>query len=372
MTYRRGRYYHLDMRLDGWGRLALSTRQKSKRRADQVEAAVRSVHLQGQWHLLDALQAGRLGVAAFYAAYATDRLDELHVGPNPPLTDACDAFSRAHAHDRRYGLAMDRIKAFAPAGARLTWLKDHIRDVVTNYRTLGLAAGTEHRELVGVFLLIAERFGEPERRRLYRETRRIRRRPKGRRDRLLTPREIRALKDAAGDWWLPICLALSTGIRRSELLRLEARDVDGDQLIVRSGKSKAAERAIPLGGEVLGLMRGWLAEQGVTGSDPLFPGLTDHYLTVGWRQVRKTAGVNCVWHTLRHTWATNMARVGTPAHELMRLGGWSSLVTVQKYLKHAPQLGTYVDQAASEMGLGGEKAPTLRPQSGRERRKVGG
>ena len=39
-------------------------------------------------------------------------------------------------------------------------------------------------------------------------------------------------------------------------------------------------------------------------------------------------------HSLRKSWATNLANCGVPAHTLMKMGGWSSIETVQEfYLK---------------------------------------
>ena len=368
MTYLRNGTYHIDLRLDGWGRLALSTKQKNKAIGVKMETAIKAVHLQGKWHILDALQNKTLGVKAFYAAYVSDRLDDLHVGPNPPLVESCDQFSKDQG-DFRYTRAMERVKGLAPRGARVSWVRDNLREVILAYRHL--APGTEARELAGVFLLIAEHFGYDLRRSLYRDTKSIRRKPTARRDRYLLPEEIDKLRDVSGDWWPMICLSLSTGIRKGELLELTPQNLDlvTGKLVIFKGKTPAAERAIPLGGEILGLLRGWTVGLGPT--DKLFP-VGDSTVHDAWSRIRQSVGIDITWHGLRHTWATHAAQSGMPLTELMRLGGWTNLSMVQRYAKFAPDASEYVDKMTLRMGLGGSGVPKIRPQAPRQGRKIRG
>jgi len=56
-----------------------------------------------------------------------------------------------------------------------------------------------------------------------------------------------------------------------------------------------------------------------------------------WRKALTRAGIEDFrWHDLRHTWATWQRQAGTPTHELQRLGGWKSLVMVERYAHVAP------------------------------------
>lgn len=59
--------------------------------------------------------------------------------------------------------------------------------------------------------------------------------------------------------------------------------------------------------------------------------------TRAWREALVRSGIEDFhWHDLRHTWATWQRQAGTPTHELQRLGGWKSLVMVERYAHVAP------------------------------------
>ena len=49
------------------------------------------------------------------------------------------------------------------------------------------------------------------------------------------------------------------------------------------------------------------------------------------------AGTGLTVHCLRHTWASRMVEAGADLTLLMALGGWSSLVMVQRYSHHRPE-----------------------------------
>lgn len=54
--------------------------------------------------------------------------------------------------------------------------------------------------------------------------------------------------------------------------------------------------------------------------------------TKAWRRAVKEAGLGDFhFHDLRHVWASRHIRNGTMLYELMELGGWSKMDTVNKY-----------------------------------------
>src|ERR1700690_542679 len=60
--------------------------------------------------------------------------------------------------------------------------------------------------------------------------------------------------------------------------------------------------------------------------------------TKAWTAALKRAGIEDFrWHDLRHTWATWQRQVGTPTHELQRLGGWRTGAMVERYAHLAPE-----------------------------------
>jgi integrase len=60
--------------------------------------------------------------------------------------------------------------------------------------------------------------------------------------------------------------------------------------------------------------------------------------TKAWSDALRRAGIRDFrWHDLRHTFATWHRQVGTPTHELQRLGGWKTGVMVERYGHIAPE-----------------------------------
>ncbi|WP_101049252.1 site-specific integrase [Macromonas nakdongensis] len=60
--------------------------------------------------------------------------------------------------------------------------------------------------------------------------------------------------------------------------------------------------------------------------------------TKAWRNALVRAGIEDFrWHDLRHTFATWHREVGTPTHELQRLGGWRIQSMVERYAHLAPE-----------------------------------
>ena len=78
----------------------------------------------------------------------------------------------------------------------------------------------------------------------------------------------------------------------------------------------------------------------------------------GLKRIMAGTGLNI--HALRHTWASRMVEAGADLKLLMALGGWSSLVMVQRYSHHRPERA--VDGIARMLAARGEAARRESPQ----------
>jgi integrase len=161
----------------------------------------------------------------------------------------------------------------------------------------------------------------------------------------------RLLQETAKDPQLHVLVqvALATAARAGELLGLtwshvELGDTEGRLMFVDTKNGEA--RIAWLFGDALESMRRWHAHQFPAGthpaglsvldhlSRPVFPGQWSHkhqrygkydYLP-RLHKALKAAGLDMKrpFHALRHTAATNLARMGANGHQLKSLGGWKS------------------------------------------------
>ena len=114
-----------------------------------------------------------------------------------------------------------------------------------------------------------------------------------------------------------IILAASSGLRRGELLRLEAEDLRGGALHLPDSKS-GRPRLVPLPPAVRGVRL------------PL--GLTADELRNGFDEARERAGMPHVrFHDLRHTYASWLVQTGAPLPAVRDLLGHSSLAVTGRY-----------------------------------------
>ena len=159
--------------------------------------------------------------------------------------------------------------------------------------------------------------------------------------RFLSAEELRSLLDhcAASRYALlrnAVLLSVYTGMRYSEEMTLSWADVDLTQKVIRLNETKnGTRRSVPLIGEALTVI-----EEMANPEHPrdalLFAGpLTAHQpadISKHFEVACQAAGIaDFRWHDLRHTWATWHRQSGTPTHELQRLGGWQSVVMVERY-----------------------------------------
>jgi integrase len=131
-----------------------------------------------------------------------------------------------------------------------------------------------------------------------------------------------------------VMFALATGLRQSNVLGLEWSRVDlgaGHAWIEGSQSKNRKPIAVPLNAAALAVLRrqiGKHRERVFTYAGRPLKGAN----TKAWRNALQRAGIeNFRWHDLRHTWATWHRQLGTPTHELQRLGGWKSSAMVERY-----------------------------------------
>ena len=187
-------------------------------------------------------------------------------------------------------------------------------------------------------------------------TRGIRRNPRSKLTRFLSREEIGRLhevldryeaKRPSGDAQADIIrLLLLTGCRKSEVLKLRWREVDGDTLQLEDGKT--GPRQVLLGPEAQAIIE----RQPRSGSPWVFPSPRNPArarVDLGlWRKARKLAGIEDVrLHDLRHTFASQAAMRGIPLPVVARLLGHAQ---VQMTLRYAHVSDRDVEAAAARIG----------------------
>lgn len=136
----------------------------------------------------------------------------------------------------------------------------------------------------------------------------------------------RAKKDSYRNYILLLAM-WRTGMRVSDVVELQKRDIQNDAIIVRQGKGKK-DRVIPLERELSNLLG--LYTDRMQPKDKLFP-ISD-------RQVRNIVkkyaptGFDIHPHTIRHSFAVHCLKNGMNLRSLQKILGHRSLNTTQVYL----------------------------------------
>jgi integrase len=125
---------------------------------------------------------------------------------------------------------------------------------------------------------------------------------------------------------LILALLRGTGIRLSELLSLEARDVqdaiagsgDGRRLVLRKPKSGQEDETVALPKEVAQFLKRYLLKQGLTGPDRIFP-ISPQAVREVVKRAGARFGIALSPHDLRRAWASRKARQGVPI-DVIRAG----------------------------------------------------
>ena len=143
-----------------------------------------------------------------------------------------------------------------------------------------------------------------------------------------------------------LVLAVQTGLRISELIRLSRPDISfGAGAHVRCMGKGRKERATPLTGLTVAVLRAWVAEQPSGPNDPMFPTRTGTRLSHDAIERRMaghlaTARVRCpslsgkrvTMHTLRHTAAMRLLHAGIDVAVIALWLGHEQIATTHIYL----------------------------------------
>ncbi len=167
------------------------------------------------------------------------------------------------------------------------------------------------------------------------------RRPRSRRSAaVFTPEEVSRLLASAepGKPRMLFTTMYSCGLRLSEGIALQVKDIDSQRKVIHIRKGKGRkDRYVPLGENLLGQLRDyWRAEKPTSF---LFPGKT---IDKPWhanasrqefRIAQRIAGINrqCTIHTLRHSYASHCLQAGVKVGTIQQILGHANLETTATY-----------------------------------------
>lgn len=159
---------------------------------------------------------------------------------------------------------------------------------------------------------------------------------------------------------VPAMLALSTGMRRCELLALKWDDIEGDAIRIRKSKTERGRRTVHIGAGMQAALRRHRAAQNecrlrcgerwrdegyvfpsTKPSPQLFAGR--HWTPAAFSHCwRRHAPAGLRFHTLRHTAITELLRGGVRAEVVSRIAGHSSSAVTMAVYSHVGQDETAV------------------------------
>ncbi|AZG10830.1 site-specific integrase [Pigmentiphaga sp. H8] len=182
----------------------------------------------------------------------------------------------------------------------------------------------------------------------------------GRRIVYLTVPQARKFLDAAKDSDNPqlypfVLIAVSTSMRKGEILRIRKEHIDLDRRMIFIPKAKAGAREQPITAALTAFLRTYL-EQSVPSDTPwLFPSprgsKSGHTVAIEkpFRESVARAGLDprqVVRHTLRHTAVSHLVQAGVDLPTVQRVSGHKTLAMVAHY---AHQDGDHIQSAMDKL-----------------------
>lgn len=138
----------------------------------------------------------------------------------------------------------------------------------------------------------------------------------------LTVDQVKAIADQSSEQVrAAIWIALLTGCRRGEILKIEKKDISATTITIKQGNTKTLrERVCP----IVPALRPWLEYV------PL--AINFEGLKTGFRRAREKAGrPEITFHDLRHSCASILINLGVPLEVIRDILGHSSVKTTERY-----------------------------------------
>ncbi len=137
----------------------------------------------------------------------------------------------------------------------------------------------------------------------------------------LSIEQVKRLADCASEQVrAAIWIALLTGCRRGEILKMTPDDVQGDKLRIQAGNTKTLrQRSIP----IVPAARPWLAMLPIN--------INFEGLKTGFRRAREKAGIEVNFHDLRHSCASLLINMGVPLEVVRDILGHTTVKTTERY-----------------------------------------
>jgi len=157
--------------------------------------------------------------------------------------------------------------------------------------------------------------------------------------RYLQPNELRLLVEASQEWLRQIVVfAVSTGMRRSEVLGLRWLDVDipNNRVMLRQTKN-GESRIVYLNQSAQSIVHSLPTRAEFKPTDRVFDGVTPDQVSVNFRRLCKKMGIlDFRFHDLRHTAASWMRMQGADIHTVAQLLGHKDLRMAARYQHLSP------------------------------------
>ncbi len=177
---------------------------------------------------------------------------------------------------------------------------------------------------------------------------------RGKRVRWLEPHEaVRLINECSEPLKSIVIFALSTGLRRSNIVDLQWQDIDLQRKVawIHPEESKSGQAigvalndtACRVLRDQIGYHKKWVFvhRKASTLPDGTKSAAVRKMRVDGntaWRLAMKRAGIESFrFHDLRHTWASWLVQAGVPLTVLQEMGGWESIEMVQRYAHLAPR-----------------------------------
>jgi len=181
---------------------------------------------------------------------------------------------------------------------------------------------------------------------------------------LLTHAEVWRLLEACPNpkHRMMLMLCYACGLRRSELVGVRVRHIDGERRQLRVDQGKGGkDRLVDFGEQLLVALREYWRR--FRPADWLFPSahaldthVSESTACKVYHAARERAGIEKVGgiHSLRHAYASHQLEAGLPIHQLQVLLGHTSLRTTQRYLHWVPGSGSAGGRARDLIATLGE------------------